>query len=254
MSADSEQFAGKVALITGASRGIGAATAIEFARRGAHVAVLGRSTEASPSRIPGTLEAVVREVEEAGGRGIAVPADVRHAEEVATAVERTLAEFGRIDVLVNNAAYFFAAPFHEMPLARWDLALDVNLRGAVVCAQAVLGAMLEHKSGRIINVSSGAAADYFEGMSAYSASKAGLEALTRYLAAELASQGIAANALRIDSAVATEGARFLNPSGDYSGWATAEDAARAIAWMVEQPPEWTGNIVPMSRVVEDEEG
>jgi NAD(P)-dependent dehydrogenase (short-subunit alcohol dehydrogenase family) len=248
MMRESHTFSGQVALITGASRGIGAATAIEFARRGAAVAVLGRSTEASPSRIPGTLEAVVREVEEAGGRAIAVAADVRHEEEVATAVERTLAEFGRIDVLVNNAAYFFAAPFHEMPLSRWDLAFDVNLRGAVVCTQAVLGAMLEQKSGRIINVSSGAAADYFEGMSAYAASKAGLEALTRYLAAELASHGIGANALRIDSAVATEGARFLNPDGDYSGWATAEDAARAIAWMAEQPVHWTGNVVPMTEV------
>jgi NAD(P)-dependent dehydrogenase (short-subunit alcohol dehydrogenase family) len=164
-------------------------------------------------------------------------------------MESVLQAFGRIDVLVNNAAYFFAAPFHELPLARWDLTLDVNLRGAVVCTRAVLPAMMAQGSGSIINVSSGAATRYFEGMSAYSASKAGLEALTKYLGAELGPHDITANALRIDTAVATEGAHFLNPEGDYTGWATAEEAARAIAWLAEQPREFTGQIVVMSEVL-----
>jgi citronellol/citronellal dehydrogenase len=248
MKPDSGTFAGKVALVTGASRGIGAAIAIEFARRGGAVAVLGRSTEESPSRVPGTLEAVVRQVEEAGGRALAVAADVRDANGVAAGVERVMATFGSIDVLVNNAAYFYAAPFHETPRARWDLTVGVNLRGAVIATQAVLPAMIAQGSGRIVNVSSGAATDYFEGMSAYAASKAGLEALTRYLGAELASHGIAANALRIDSAVATEGARYLNPGGDYSDWSTSEQAARAVLWIAEQPAEWTGNVVAMSEV------
>jgi len=246
MTDDSRRFSGQVALITGASRGIGAATALEFCRRGAAVALLGRSTDASPSRVPGTLDAVVREIEVADGRALALQADVRNEVEVGVAVERTLAEFGRIDVLVNNAAYFHAAPFHEMPLHRWDLALNVNLRGAVVCTQAVLPAMMAQGSGRIINISSGAAVDYFEGMSAYAASKAGVEALTRYLAAELAQHAIAANTLRIDTAVATEGARFLNPDGDYSGWTTAQEAARAVIWVAEQAVEFTGNVVVMS--------
>jgi NAD(P)-dependent dehydrogenase (short-subunit alcohol dehydrogenase family) len=248
MTSDSRTLAGQVVLITGASRGIGAATAIEFARRGAAVALLGRSTDDSPSRLPGTLDAVVREIEAAGGRALALQADVRREDEVGASVERTLAEFGRIDDLVNNAAYFHAASFHETPLARWDLAIDVNLRGAVVCTQAVLPAMMAQRGGRIINISSGAAVDYYEGMSAYAASKAGLETLTRYLGAELAPHGIAANALRIDSAVATEGARFLNPGGDYSGWATAEEAALAVLWVAEQAVGFTGEVVLMSTV------
>jgi citronellol/citronellal dehydrogenase len=212
------------------------------------VAVLGRSTDASPSRVPGTLDAVVREIEAAGGRALALQADVRREDEVGAAVARTLEALGRIDVLVNNAAYFHAAPFYETPLTRWHLALDVNLRGAVVCTQAALPAMMAQGGGRILNISSGAADGYYEGMSAYAASKSGLEALTRYVGAELAAHGIAANALRIDSAVATEGARFLNPGGDYSAWATPEEAARAALWVVEQPVGYTGRVVVMSEV------
>jgi 3-oxoacyl-[acyl-carrier protein] reductase len=249
MTAESLPWGGRVALVTGASRGIGAATAMEFARLGAAVAVLGRSTDEAPSRVPGTLDAVVREIEAMGGQAIAAPADVRNETEVQAAVERVFEAYGRIDVLVNNAAYYFAGPFNEMPLERWDLVLDVNLRGAAVCTEAVLPAMMGQGEGRIVNVSSGAAVGYYGGMSAYAASKAGLEALTRYLGAELAPFGIAANALRIDSAVETEGARFLNPAGDYSGWATVEDAVRAVTWVADQPAEWTGRVVVMSEVL-----
>jgi NAD(P)-dependent dehydrogenase (short-subunit alcohol dehydrogenase family) len=109
--------------------------------------------------------------------------------------------------------------------------------------------MLEQGSGRIINVSSGAAARFYPDMWAYGASKAALEALTLYTAGELAPKGIAANALRIDAAVATEGARFLNPEADFDGWSSSEDAARAIAWLAEQPVSYTGNIIPMTEIV-----
>jgi NAD(P)-dependent dehydrogenase (short-subunit alcohol dehydrogenase family) len=239
----------KVALITGASRGIGRATAVELARRGAAVALWARSTDASPSRIPGTIEEAAREVEAEGGRALAVPVDVRDEKAVHRAVEETLAAFGRIDVLVNNAAYFRTTPLGEIDPNAWRLTMDVNVLGAALCVQAALPAMIEQGSGRIINVSSGAAAQSHPNMWAYGASKAALEALTLYTAGELASKGIAANALRIDVAVATEGARFLNPDGDFDGWASSGDAARGIAWLAEQPVSYTGNIVPMSEIV-----
>jgi 3-oxoacyl-[acyl-carrier protein] reductase len=240
MTADSTSLP-HVVLITGGSRGIGAATAIEFARR-RPVAVLGRSTTFAIA-----CARYVR-CDQAAAAAIALRADVRDEAEVRAAVERPLTELGRIDVLVNNAAYFHASPFHQTPLARWDLTVDVNLRGAAVCTQAVLPAMMAQRSGRIINISSGAAVGYFEGMSAYAASKAGLETLTRYLAAEQAPHGIAANTLRIDSAVATEGARFLNPDGDYSGWTTAQEAAQVALWVAAQPLSFSGRVVVMSNV------
>ena len=241
-----QPLAGQTALITGASRGIGRAIAVEFARAGVDVALLARSTEASPGRLTGTLEGTAREVEASGGRALTLAADVRREDEVRAAVAQALAEFGRIDILVNNAAAFFGAPFHEMPLARWDLVLDVNLRGAVVCSQAVIPSMIERGEGRIINVSSSVAVDLYPGMSAYAASKAGLETLTRYMAAELAPRGIAANVLRIDSAVATEGAMLLNPDADYADWPRSEEAALAALWLAGQPVSYTGQVAVMS--------
>ena len=241
-------LAGQVALITGASRGIGRAIALEFARAGAGLGLLARSTDASPSRLPGTIEETARVAEAAGGRALSFAADVRREDEVANAVGKVLQAFGRIDILVNNAATFYDAPFHEMPLSRWDLVLDVNLRGAAICAQAVIPSMIERGTGRIINISSSVAVDFYPGMSVYAVSKTALEALTRYIAVELAPQGITANVLRIDSAVATEGAKLLNPNADYLGWAAPEDAAGAALWLATQPVSYMGKVIAMSDV------
>jgi len=247
MTSQSHLLAGQVALITGASRGIGRAIAIEFARAGANVALLARSTDASPSRLPGTVDETAREVEAGGGRALPISADVRREDDVECAVAKAVQAFGRIDILVNNAATFYGAPFHQIPLSRWDLVLDVNLRGAVVCAQAVLPSMIERGGGRIINVSSSVAVYFYRGMSPYAVSKTALETLTRYIAAELAPRGIAANVLRIDRAVATEGAKSLNPEADYSGWAAPEAAAQRALWLATQPISFTGRVIAMSK-------
>jgi NAD(P)-dependent dehydrogenase (short-subunit alcohol dehydrogenase family) len=240
---------GQTALITGASRGIGRAIAVAFAEAGAAVALVARTAEGTPSRLPGTLEETAHAVKAAGGRALVLPADVRREDQVQAAVSRALDTFERIDLLVNNAAVFHGAPFHEVPLARWDLVLDVNLRGAVVCSQAVIPAMIAAGGGRIINVSSSVAVDLHPGMSPYAASKAGLETLTRYMAAELAPHGIAANVLRIDSVVATEGAIMLNPNADPTDWPSSADAARSALWLACRPASHTGQVAVMSEVL-----
>ena len=249
MTSQPHVLAGQVALVTGASRGIDRAIAVEFARAGANVALLARSTDASPSRLPGTIDETARLVEATGGQALPVSADVRREDEVVSAVTRVLEQLGRIDLLVNNAAAFYGAPFNEVPLSRWDLVIDVNLRGAVVCTQAVIPPIIERGQGRIINISSSVAVDFYRGMSSYAVSKTALETLTRYIAAELAPQGIAANVLRIDSAVATEGAKLLNPDADYSGWAAPEDAAGAALWLASQPVSYTGTVITMSEAL-----
>ncbi|HEU4759177.1 MAG TPA: SDR family oxidoreductase, partial [Dehalococcoidia bacterium] len=178
-----------MAVVTGASRGIGRAIAVEFARAGADVVVTARSSESAPSKLPGTIEATAREVEALGRRSLAIPMDVTNPEQVEEMARRTLAAFGRCDILVNNAGISSPAPFHETPLRRWDLVMNVNLRGPAMCMQAFLPHMVERHSGRIINISSFLAEVMLPGMVSYSVSKVALEKLTQYAGEELKPYG-----------------------------------------------------------------
>ncbi|MCH8919735.1 MAG: SDR family NAD(P)-dependent oxidoreductase [Chloroflexi bacterium] len=254
MSNESQPLSGQVAVVTGASRGIGRAIAIEFARAGADVVVSARSSEKAPSKMPGTIEETAREVEAAGGRAIAVPTDVTDESQVQAMAQRTLDEFGRVDILVNNAGVSFPAPFSKTPLKRWDLVMNVNLRGPVMCTQAFLPRMLEQGSGRIINISSYLAEVLMPGMMSYSVSKIALEKLTQALAAELQPKKIAVNALRIEVNIATEGWQFLNPNIDYSDWAKPEAASETTLWLATRDPSYTGRVVTIAEAREQMAG
>jgi citronellol/citronellal dehydrogenase len=243
-----------VAVVTGASRGIGRAAAVVLARAGADIVCTARSTDSVPSKMPGTIDETVRQVRALGRRALAVRCDVSQEDQVKTLAQRTLAEFGRIDVLVNNAAANYWAPFADMPLKRWDLVVNVNLRGAVLCPRAFLPHMVQQRSGRIVNVSSGAAVDpeiaAAYTMLAYAVSKAGLEMFTRGLALELRPHQIAVNALRIETYVATEGAVMFNPEADYSTWDKPETAGEYILWLATREPDFTGTVMTMAEVRE----
>ncbi len=250
MSATPAPLQGQVAVVTGASRGIGRAIAIELARLGADVVLAARSTEAAPSRVPGTIDETARQVRALGRRALPLPVDVISVEQVEAMVRRSLGEFGRLDILVNNAAYLYRSPFYKTPLERWDLVLNVNLRGPVICTQAFLPHMRERGGGRILNISSAAAVMLLPEIVSYSVSKSALETLTRGLADQLRENGIAVNALRIESAVATEGATFLNPEGDYSDWEKPEVVAACAGWIASRPTSYSGNIVTIAQVRE----
>src|SRR3990172_9340304 len=116
MAEQSQPLLGQVAVVTGASRGIGRAIAVDFAKAGADVVVSARSSESAPSKLPGTIEQTAREVEAEGRRALAVATDVTDEAQVRALAERTLAEFGRVDILVNNAGISFPAPFAQTPL------------------------------------------------------------------------------------------------------------------------------------------
>src|SRR5215470_7697622 len=137
---------GAVALVTGASRGVGRAIALALADAGADVACAARATDAQPLKLPGTVDATVREVERRGRRGLAVPTDLSSPAQVEAMVAATVAHFGRLDVLVNNAAITFAGDI-DLPLRRWDLVMEVNLRAPVIAIKAALPGMIERRSG-----------------------------------------------------------------------------------------------------------
>jgi NAD(P)-dependent dehydrogenase (short-subunit alcohol dehydrogenase family) len=245
-------FHDRVAVVTGASRGIGRATAVALAQAGAHVVCVGRSTDASPSKLSGTIDETGRAVEAIGVRGVAVPCDVSREVDVGALRERVIAEFGRVDLIVNNAAVNYRAPLANVTVERWDQMMNVNLRGAFLCARALLPHM--RPGSAIINVSSGAATEPALsaklGIIPYAVSKAALESLTQSLAEELRERQIAVNCLRIESAVATEGARAVDPEGDYSSWDTPEAVAEAIVSMAGEDASFTGRFVTVGGVRE----
>jgi 3-oxoacyl-[acyl-carrier protein] reductase len=177
----------RVALVTGASQGIGRATALALAQAGARVAAAARNAE--------KLAGVVAEIAAAGGEGLAVPMDVADAEQVKTGFRQTIEKFGKIDILVNNAAITRDGLALRMKAEDWDAVLRTNLTGAHLCAQQAMSAMMRARYGRIINVTSVVAETGNPGQVSYVASKAGLIGLTRALALEIASRNITVNAV-----------------------------------------------------------
>jgi 3-oxoacyl-[acyl-carrier protein] reductase len=176
----------RVAIVTGAARGIGAATALRLAQDGFAVAVL----DLDESAAKGTVEMI----ESAGGRALAVGADVSDAEQVEVAVNRVAAELGAPTVLVNNAGVLRDNMLFKMSDSDWDIVMNVHLRGAFLMSRAVQKHMIEAKWGRIVSMSSTSALGN-RGQANYSTAKAGLQGLTKTLAIELGKFGVTANAV-----------------------------------------------------------
>ena len=177
----------RVALVTGASQGIGRATAIALARAGARVIATARNVE--------KLAEVVGEIKACGGEGLALQMDVADATQIAAGFRQAVERFGRLDIVVNNAAITRDGLALRMKPEAWDAVLRTNLTGAHLCIQQALGTMLRQRSGRIINVTSVVAETGNAGQANYVAAKAGLIGLTRAIATEVASRNITVNAV-----------------------------------------------------------
>ena len=186
----------RTALVTGGSRGIGAAIAVALAKAGAKVAVNYRERAADADRI-------VKQIEENGGRAEHFAADISDAEAVKLLVDRIQSKLGPIDVLVNNAGIAITRPIEQLTEKDFDRTIAVNLKSAFLCSQAVLPGMRSRKWGRIVNISSGAARGAGSIGPHYNASKAGLEGLTRGYAARVVKEGITVNSIA-PSLIATD--------------------------------------------------
>ena len=209
----------KVAAITGGGRGIGRSIAMRFAREGADVALIARTTS--------QIDQVAADVQNIGGNALAVTADIASEREVLSAFTQIYNHFGGIDILVNNAGVEFKRPFGEMSMDDWDQTMNINARGTVLCTKAVLPGMLKVNAGCIINIASGAGLRGLPGSAAYGASKAAIIALSFGLADEIRDQGIRVNVICPgliktdmvdDSTLLENGANVLHPD-DVAGTA-----------------------------------
>jgi 3-oxoacyl-[acyl-carrier protein] reductase len=215
------------ALVTGASRGIGAAIAIALAEAGAAVAVNYRERADDAA-------SVVAKIKSTGGRAVAVAADVSQAATVAKMIERVASDLGPIDILVNNAGMAIVRGVDDLTESEFDQTIAVNLKSAFLCTQAVLPAMRARKWGRIVNISSGAARGAGAIGVHYNASKAGMEGLTRGYAARVVKDGITVNAVA-PSLIETDmmrGRTDLARNIPLGRMGRADEVAQAVAMVI----------------------
>jgi citronellol/citronellal dehydrogenase len=204
---------GKVAIVTGASRGIGRAIALRFASEGARVACLARTLDEGDHAFEGSLRTTVSEIERAGGRALALACDVSDYDGCERAIGEARKALGPIDVLVNNAALTYFVPVADFPVAKWLKSFAVNVHGPFFMSKLVLTDMLQRKSGAIVNISSGAAIGPGRGPykdprrcgTLYGAEKAALERFTQGLAAEVYDRGVSVTCVSPSLIVATPG-------------------------------------------------
>ena len=237
---------GRVAIITGASRGIGKAAALRLAAEGASIVVVAKSETSTPEQ-PGSIHETAREIEQLGGKALPLRVDVRDDEQVRGMVEAAVEHFGKLDILFNNAGAIFMRPVIETPPKRFDLLIDVNVRAAFVASHYALPHMVRNGWGHILMFSPELHTGPSPGMAAYMVSKLGMTRIAISIAEEHRADNIAANALWPVTMIETA-AVAKNNLGDPSQWRTPEIICDAVSELfAREPVSCTG------RQVTDEE-
>ncbi|MFU8802868.1 MAG: SDR family oxidoreductase [Bradymonadaceae bacterium] len=230
----------QVAFITGSSRGIGKEIALTLAREGCKVVVTGKTAEPHPT-LPGTIHDTVQEIEAAGGEALAIQLDVRFDGQVEAAINQTVAKWGRLDILINNAGAIQLTPVVDTPPKRFDLLMGINARAAYVCSYFALPHMIKHKYGHILMASPPNKVDRAAGKTAYALSKLGMTFIAQSMAEEVREHNIAVNAFWPVTAVDSQATRHFG-MGTEEMWRTPDilcDTVMAI--VTKKPSECTGN-------------
>lgn len=229
----------RVALITGASRGIGREIALTFAREGAKTILVAKTVKPNP-KLPGTLLDVAAEIEALGGEALVCQCDVREEEQILAAVKAGIERFGKIDILINNAGALWWRPVLETPTKRFDLIMNVNVRASFLFAREVLPSMVENGWGHIVNMSPKVDLEKLPGFTAYFISKYGMTMLAQGLAGEVRGRNIAVNALWPVTAVDTAAVRNYQVGTEEMWRKPSILADAALELVCKNPSEMTG--------------
>jgi NAD(P)-dependent dehydrogenase (short-subunit alcohol dehydrogenase family) len=240
-------MADKVAVVTGASRGIGKRLSIDLAANGYDVVCAARSSGDTPGKLPGTIDETAELVREQGAQAMVVPLDVRDAEAVEALAARVYDEWGRCDVLVNNAAVAPPGLSLQEPIKRWLLAVDVNINGPFYLMHAFGPRMAEAGEGRVVNISSGASRFPEFGRASYTVTKRALEAMTECHAWELRDK-VAVNCIQLELSVWTEGYTETLGEGNYDGFEDPIIMSDATLWLAQQPISYTGHVLTIAEM------
>lgn len=236
----------KTAIVTGASRGIGRQLCLDLADAGFDLVCVARSSDANRSKLPGTVDETAAGVRERGRRALPAGLDVRDEAAVVTLCERVYAEWGRCDLLVNNAAVAPPRPALEDSTRRWRLAVDVNVNGPFYFMHSLCPRMVEAGGGRVVNVSSAASIYPQFGRASYTTTKRALEGMSQSLAHDLRKGRVAVNALRIDLPVWSEGFAETLPAQAALDFEDPVVVSDAVLWLSRQPLDHTGEIHVLS--------
>ncbi len=232
----------RVAIVTGASRGIGRALALGLARAGCHVVIAAKSTT-STEKLPGSIFTVAAEVEALGALALPVQADLRDERQIEDLTAKTLEHFGRIDLLINNAGALHWSNLLDTPAKRFDLVMSVNARAAFLCCRAVLPAMIARRWGHIINMSPPLDLSMVPGRIAYSISKLGMTLLSLGLAEEVRSHNIAVNSLWPATIIESQ-ASINHALGKPEMWRKPDILVDCVLRLVrKEPAEMTGQML-----------
>lgn len=234
------RFTGKVAIVTGASQGIGRAIALGLAGEGAAVALVARNE--------GMLESVAREIEASGGRPMVSKVDVTRSKEVSACVQAVLQKYGKVDILVNNAGWSKLGPFTENTEEFWDLIIATNLKSTIVFSRAVLDDMIKRQYGKIVNISSTAALRGAPGHAVYAAAKGGVISFTRALASEVAKYHINVNCVcpgstdtplfRLQEQESPEQTKKITAAVPLGRLGRPEEIASVVLFLASDEAEW----------------
>ena len=228
----------KVAFITGSSRGIGKAVGHKLAREGWDIVVAAKSVEEHP-KLPGTIFTAAEELEQHGTKVLPIQCNVMDLQSVNEAAKQTLDAFGRIDAVINNAGALWWKNMDETPMKRFDLVIDVNVRGAFAVTSAFLPTMLEQKSGHVVNMSPPIDLDFIPGHIAYCVGKFGMTMMAYGLAEEYREQNIKASALWPATMIESQ-ATINYKLGDPSVWRKPDILADATYEIIEHPEKSNG--------------